>query len=208
MRITILGTGTMAEALGCRWVRAGHEVTVAGRAPDRAAELAVRLGAGAQAPGDAVARAEAVLLAVPFGAVAAALTAAGATDGAMAGVTLVDPTNALEHGTGVHTLPPGVSAIQRIAALAPGAQVVKAFHLFPAGQWTDSASSGVTVPICGDHPDALATAAALVRDLGAIPAVFGGLDHARQLEEAAGFAIRLAFAGVDPRTALSGPVRG
>lgn len=208
MRITILGTGMMAEALGGRWVRAGHTVTVAGRAPGRAAQLAARLGAGARALGDAVAGAEAVLLAVPFDAVTDALTAAGAAAGAMAGVPLLDPTNALEHATGVLTLPPAASAAQLIAAHAPGAHVVKAFHLFPAGQWTDPSCSTVTVPLCGDHPDALATAATLVRDLGAIPAVFGGLERARQLEEAAGFAIRLAFAGVDPRTAVPGPVPG
>src|SRR5690349_10667509 len=45
IRITILGTGTLAEALGRRWARAGHEITVAGRSTDKAEALARQLGA-------------------------------------------------------------------------------------------------------------------------------------------------------------------
>ncbi|WP_328387251.1 hypothetical protein [Nocardia sp. NBC_00416] len=37
-----------------------------------------------------------------------------------------------------------------------------------------------------------------MRDAGAVPAVVGRLDRARQLEEAAGLFIALAFSGVDP----------
>ncbi|WP_305788308.1 hypothetical protein [Symbioplanes lichenis] len=44
--------------------------------------------------------------------------------------------------------------------------------------------------------------ASLVRDVGATPAVIGGLDRARQWEEAAGFVIALAFAGVNPQSAV------
>ncbi|WP_344345037.1 NAD(P)-binding domain-containing protein, partial [Kitasatospora putterlickiae] len=40
MRIGVLGTGNMADALATHWARAGHEVTVGGR--DAAA--AERLG--------------------------------------------------------------------------------------------------------------------------------------------------------------------
>ncbi|MBM7773471.1 putative dinucleotide-binding enzyme [Actinokineospora baliensis] len=81
-----------------------------------------------------------------------------------------------------------------------GAHVVKAFHLFPAAHWADAA--GTVVPLCGDHQPALDTAAALVRDLGATPAVLGPLSRARQLEEVAGFVIGLAFAGTNPNAAI------
>jgi 8-hydroxy-5-deazaflavin:NADPH oxidoreductase len=47
----------------------------------------------------------------------------------------------------------------------------------------------------GDHRLAL-------RDLGGVPAVLGGLDRARQLEEAAGLVVSLAFAGVNPQSAI------
>lgn len=59
-----------------------------------------------------------------------------------------------------------------------------------------------TVAMCGDDPHALDVVGSLVRDVGGVPAVLGGLDRARQLEEAAGFEIGLAFAGIDPRSAV------
>ncbi|MGX1804105.1 NADPH-dependent F420 reductase [Nocardia sp. NPDC055321] len=204
MRITILGTGTLAGALGGRWVRAGHEVTVTGRSADRAGELARRLGARAIAPGAAVAGADAVLLAVAWSGVAQMLASVRAESGSLGGTALIDPTNAIDHGVGALLTPPGGSGAQHIAALAPGARVVKAFHLFPASQWTDPADSPVTVAICGDDPRALDTAGTLIRDVGATPAVLGSLARARQLEEVAGFAIGLAFQGIDPRRALPG----
>ncbi|WP_269782794.1 NADPH-dependent F420 reductase [Nocardia terpenica] len=201
MRITILGTGTMAGALGGRWVRAGHEVTVAGRSSARARELAARLGERARwaTMREAVIGAEAVLLAVSWTGVQEVLHNVAE---ALNGTTLIDPTNPAEHGIGALTLPAGASGAQRIAGLAPNAHVVKAFHLFPADQWTNPNSPSVTVAICGDDLHAVRTTETLVRDAGAKPAVLGGLDRARQLEEAAGFVIGLAFRGFDPRSAI------
>ncbi len=202
MRITILGTGTLAAALGGGWVRAGHAVVVAGRSADRARTLAAALGARAVPIGEAVAGADAVLLAVAHTGVADILHATAAATGALSGVTVVDPVNAVDHGGGPLRLPGDSSHAQRVAALAPGAHVVKAFHLFPSTQWTGPASGPVTVPLCGDHAEALRTTGQLVRDLGAEPVVFGGLSRARQVEEAAGFVISLAFTGIDPATAV------
>ncbi|WP_040794194.1 NADPH-dependent F420 reductase [Nocardia higoensis] len=207
MRITILGTGAMAAALGGRWAGAGHQVCIAGRSVDKAAALATRLGAGVRASGlsaAAVADADAVLAAVTWDGVGEALEAVGAGTRTLAGTTLLDPTNALVHGTGEARLPVGVSAAERIAELAPGAHVVKAFHLFPAEHWTDPAAARATVAICGDQSDALERAGVLIRAAGAEPAVVGGLHRARQLEEAAGLVIRLFFAGFDPRGAVPG----
>lgn len=208
MRIGILGTGTLAAALGQRWTRAGHDVVVGGRSPAKAQALAERLGHGARAaaPHAAVADRDAVLLAVSWAGVEDMLRTAGACDGSLEGTPLIDPTNAVEHGVGVLLTEAGDSAAARIGRLAPGAHVVKAFHLFPAEQWA-SVSAGdpdspVTVPICGDDPAAVQLVGRLVRDLGAAPAVFGTLDRVRQLEEVAGFVIGLAFAGTDPQSAI------
>ena len=115
---------------------------------------------------------------------------------------LIDPTNAVEHGIGVLRTPPGESGARRIAALAPGAQVVKAFHLFPAEQWSDPTDAVADGRDLRRRPRALDVAATLIRDAGAEPAVLGGLDRARQLEEVAGFTIGLAFTGTAPRAAL------
>ncbi|WP_436232641.1 NADPH-dependent F420 reductase [Actinacidiphila alni] len=207
MRIGILGTGVLARALAEGWARAGHEVVVGGRSAERADKLAEAVGRGVTAAGPRTAAAgrDAVLLAVDWDGAEEMLAAAGADEGALAGTVLIDPTNAVEHGVGVLLTGDG-SMAARIAARAPGADVVKAFHLFPATEWTRGAERGdaapVTVVICGDAPAALDTVGTLVRDVGARPAVLGGLDRARQLEEAAGFVIGLVFAGHDPNSAV------
>ncbi|KPM53751.1 NADP oxidoreductase [Frankia sp. R43] len=212
MRIGILGTGGLAEGLGRGWVQAGHELVIGGRSRAKADALAERLGGPTRAgtPREAAAGRDAVLLAVLWEGVEDILRSAGAADGQLAGTPLIDPTNAVEHGVGV-LLPehPGGAAGQ-IAAAAPGAHVVKAFHLFPADQWTrapgngdnSGGAPGPTVAICGDDETALRITSDLVRDVGGVPAVLGPLSRARQLEEVAGFVIGLAFAGVDPASAI------
>lgn len=131
MRIGILGTGTLAEALAMSWARAGHEVAVGGRSQAKARALAERLGNAVHAvPLRDVARGrDAVLLAVLWDGVEEILHSAGAADGALAGTPLIDPTNAVEHGVGVLLTERVSSGAQQIAKLAPGAHVVKAFHL-------------------------------------------------------------------------------
>jgi predicted dinucleotide-binding enzyme len=206
VQIGILGTGTLAAALGTAWDRAGHELVIGGRSPDKAEALAGHLGSSARAAAPReVASSAAVLLAVPWTAAADVLRDAGADEGTMRGTVLLDPTNAVEHGVGVLQTPAGVSAAQQIATLALGAQVVKAFHLLPADHWATIHNPGtppMTVPLCGDDSAAVTVVAGLVRDAGATPAILGSLHRARQLEEVAGFVIGLAFAGSDPNSAI------
>lgn len=202
MRIAILGTGQLAGALGTAWEAGGHEVVITGRSPYKSAALASRLGRSVSAatPEAAVVGQDAVVLAVPWSGVADMLALVGAQDGALAGMPLVDPTNAVEHGVGDLLVPPGESAAERIAVAAPGASVVKAFHLRPAEHWLAvERSEPVTVPMCGDDPAALAVVGELVRAVGAVPVVLGPLRRARQIEEVAGFVIGLAFGGYEPR---------
>jgi 8-hydroxy-5-deazaflavin:NADPH oxidoreductase len=206
MDLGILGTGRLAAALGTAWSRAGHSLTIAGRSPDRAAALARNLSARSASPREAVVGRDAVLLAVSWLGAPEMLAAAGASDGTLAGGVLIDPTNAVEHGIGMLLTDPGTSEAQQISGLAPGAQVVKAFHLFPADHWLNPPErldeGAAMVPICGDSPSALEIVGQLVRDAGANPAVLGPLTRARQLEEVAGFVIGLAFSGVDPNAAI------
>ncbi|MEU9447632.1 NAD(P)-binding domain-containing protein [Streptomyces sp. NPDC048277] len=210
MRIGILGTGRLAAALGEGWARAGHEVAVGGRSQARAEKLAGRLGHGVvtATPRAAAAGRDAVLLAVPWDGVEDMLGSAGASDGVLQGMPLIDPTNAVTHGVGTLLTGHGESMAGRIAGLAPGARVVKAFHLFPAEQWTSSTRGDgrlpVTVAMCGDDATALKVVGELIRDVGGVPATLGPLSRARQLEEAAGFVIGLAFAGFAPGSAVPG----
>jgi len=56
--------------------------------------------------------------------------------------------------------------------------------------------------ICGDDPRALIQTTALIRDLGGRAGVVGGLTSARQVEEAAGFVMRIVAAGHNTRFAV------
>lgn len=202
MRIGILGTGNLATALATGWARAGHDITIGGRSTAAAEAIANRIGGTARPVPAVAASADAVLLAVRWDGVTEMLTAAGGPTGALAGLALIDPTNAVEHGVGVLQTEPARSAAEHVAALAPGAHVVKAFHLFPSQRWVTAGAGPVTVAMCGDDERALDVVGSLVRDVGAVPAVLGDLDRVRQLEEVAGFVIGLAFAGVDPQSAI------
>lgn len=196
MRIGILGTGTFAGALATGWARAGHDIVIGGRSPAKAEALAEKVGGVARPLADLPDGADAVLLAVTWTGVDEVLSAVGS----LTGIPLIDPTNPVDHGVGVHKLDGSFAG--HVAERAPGALVVKAFQLFPAALWTAPGTGKATVAMCGDDSRALDVVGSLVRDVGGTPAVLGGLDRARQLEEVAGFVIGLAFAGVDPRSAV------
>ncbi|NJC71199.1 NAD(P)-binding domain-containing protein [Planosporangium thailandense] len=210
MRIGILGAGQMAEALGAGWVRAGHDVMVGGRSPDRVDPLAAGIGAQCGGLREAAEFGVVTLLAVPAAGVPEALRHAGALDGALAGRPLIDCTNAF--AAGAFDDPPGsvVLAVdgfaERVAQLAVGAQVVKAFNVCAAEVWRAGgpADGGrkLAVPVCGDDPHAVAAVAGLVADLGFQPLAAGGLARARYLEATAVFAIGLWFGGHDARAML------
>ncbi|NEA33139.1 NAD(P)-binding domain-containing protein [Streptomyces sp. SID13031] len=202
MRIGILGTGNLAVALGKVWAAAGHDIFVAGRSSDNATKVA---GEFAGTPIDAAglaAKAEVVVVAVAWEGLENILSLAGAPQGSLAGKTVIDCTNAVDFSTGRLKLESG-SAAEFVASLAPGAHVVKALHLFAGTSWQGSGGGPKpTVAICGDDADALSTTSDLIRDLGGATATVGGLSSARQLEEAAGFVMRLVAAGHNPRSAV------
>ncbi|MDX3532390.1 NAD(P)-binding domain-containing protein [Streptomyces sp. ID05-39B] len=177
MRIGILGTGQMADALGTQWRRAGHEVRTGGRAGGlrEAAEFGT----------------DAVLLALPYAAVAEVVGGLGET---LRGRALIDCTNPV--GPGFRLLTAGGPAgAERIAAAAPAAHVVKAFNLCHVDVWrlTPPVFDGrpLAVPLCGDDPAALDVVRHLVRDLGCEPLDAGGLDRAGLVEATAALLIGL-----------------
>ncbi|WP_189323462.1 NADPH-dependent F420 reductase [Streptomyces flaveus] len=192
MRIGIVGTGSMADALGGQWARAGHDVLVGGRDAGRSAALGERIGGRAGSLRDAAEHGtDAVLLAVPYAAVAGVVS--GLAD-ALEGRTLVDCTNPVAPGFVLETRG-GPSAAERIAIAAPGTHVVKAFNLCHESVWrlTPPVFDGrpLAVPLCGDDALALDTVQRLVRDLGCEPLNGGGLERAALLEATAAFLIGL-----------------
>ncbi|RJL22597.1 NADPH-dependent F420 reductase [Bailinhaonella thermotolerans] len=201
MRIGILGSGNMADALGTQWARAGHDVMVSGRDPGRAAALADRMGARTGTWREAADFGDVVLLAIRDHAVFDVLREAGPLDGRV----LIDVTNSLAPGFRLKE-PAGTSFAERVAAAVPRARVVKAFNLCHEDVWrmTPPAFDGapLAVPLAGDDADALAMVETLVRDMGCEPVSAGPLDRAGLLEAAAALVIGLWLGGADARAIL------
>ncbi|MEU1122845.1 NAD(P)-binding domain-containing protein [Streptomyces sp. NPDC005899] len=193
MRIGVLGTGNMADALAAHWVRAGHEVVIGGRDAHKAERLAARLGGGAK-PADMRAAAgsgEVVLAALPFG---AGTEVARDLHAALEDKVLIDCSNPV--GPGFRLLTEGgPSAARRLAAAAPGARVVKAFNLCHEDVWRMRPpvfdARPLAVPVCGDDESALVRVRELVRDVGCVPVPGGGLERAGLLEATAALFIGL-----------------
>ncbi|MFE9750584.1 NADPH-dependent F420 reductase [Saccharothrix saharensis] len=192
MRIGVLGSGGMADALGGRWAEAGHEVLIGGRSRERSEELAARIGAVAGTPEDAVAFGDAVLLAVPAAVAAEVLGHAPER-------VVVDCTNSVVPGRFVLDEP---RAAARLAE-ASGAHVVKAFNLCHVDVWRRPSLTfegrPLGVPMCGDSAEALDVVGELARSIGCVPVHAGPLERAELLEATTAFAIGLWIGGADVR---------
>jgi predicted dinucleotide-binding enzyme len=193
MKIAIIGAGGVGTALGSSWAKKGHQIRYgarnAGSEKVRSA-LAATPGAAAVPIADAVAWAEAVVLATPWDGAQPALAAAGD----FAGKPLLDATNPLTPGFALalgHTTSGG----EQVQAWAPSARVVKIFNttgfenmvnpVYPQGR--------AAMVHAGGDAAAKAVAQQLAGDLGFEPLDLGGLDGARYLEPAAMVWIRLAI---------------
>ncbi len=197
MRIGILGNGLMAEALGGQWVRAGHDVMIGGRKPERAADLAERIGATPGSLQEATTYGGTVLLAIPAEVAVDTVKSLGIE----AEQTLIDCTNSVDH-EGFTLAEPAMS--EAISRAAPRAHVVKAFNLAADAVWRKAPhqfeGAPLGVPLCGDNPAAVERVGELVRALGCDPVFAGGPARARMPEATAAFAIGVWVSGGDVRT--------
>jgi 8-hydroxy-5-deazaflavin:NADPH oxidoreductase len=203
MRIGVLGAGRMAEGLVPHWLKAGHDVMIGGRTPEKARDLATWLGARHGSLRDAADFGEVILLAVLHAGVDSTLRGAGAGDGALAGKVLIDCTNPVEVERFTLTTAPGTSVAEEIAA-ATGANVVKAFNQVHFHVWLRGAryhDEPLVVPIAGAEA-AKAPVFELVRDAGGQPLDAGGTEQALHLEAMAAVIIRLLYGGADPLSAF------
>lgn len=180
MRIAIIGAGNVGTALATAFVRAGHDVVIS--SPSDAAEAAATSGASVAASNrDAVAAAEAVVLAVYFPVVEGiAAEIAGLTDGKV----VIDVTNRMTFGEAGPEIDTTTSNAEEIARLFPRAHVVKAFNTVFAGRQVDPIAEGVTLDafVAGDDEAARRTVLELADSIGLSPVDAGPLVRARQLE--------------------------
>ena len=189
MQVFIVGSGNMAGGIGTSALVGGHTVMLADRDAGKAQALAGELrervaGAEVQASGsEAVARADVVVLAVPFEAAKHVVAEYGER---LAGKTVVDICNPVDFATfDSLVVAPGSSAAEEIAkAAAPAARVVKAFNTTFAGPLVAGEVAGIPLDvfIAGDDEAARKQVADLVSSGGLNPVEVGGLRHARELE--------------------------
>ena len=180
--ITIIGSGNMARAIGTRAVAAGRTLQILDRTPENAAKLAAELGGEATSGGlGDIPDGDIVVLALYYGPAREVATHYGDT---LSGKTVVDISNPTTDTFDSLVVEPGTSAAEEIAALLPGAHVVKAFNTTFAGPLTAGAAGGLPLDlfIASDSEDAGNQVASFAAAAGLRPLRVGGLRHARELE--------------------------
>jgi len=164
-RITIIGKGSMGNAIGGVFASGGSDVAYVTHGQT-----------------EATISGNIVVLAVPYPEVDGILTLFGAQ---LEGKTVVDITNPLDFSTfDSLVVPADSSAAAEIQAAAPGARVLKAFNTNFAATLSSGAVGGekTAVLIAGDDAAAKAGLAALL-EAGGVKAIdAGSLKRARELE--------------------------
>ena len=186
MKIGILGSGAVAQALAAGFVGHGHEVMMGTRSPAKLAGWArtasVRVGSVA----DAASFAELVVLAVKGTAASEVLRAAGE---GVNGKPVIDATNPIADTPPVN----GVlrfftsleeSLLERLQREFPHARLVKAFNSVGNACMVDPQFKGgkPTMFICGNDDAAKKTVAAILDQFGWETADMGKVEAARAIE--------------------------
>jgi NADPH-dependent F420 reductase len=194
LNISIIGAGNVGRSLATSFVRAGHSVAIASRDPEDAGSVAASTGAHvARSNAEAAAAAEIVVLATPFS--SAAEIATEVSD-AISGKIVVDVTNRMSFGADGPDIDTTTSNAEELAALLPGASIVKAFNPVLAPNQSDPITEGVQLDgyVAGNDSAAKATILDLVASIGLTPIDVGPLARARQLEGLAFLNITLNMA--------------
>jgi hypothetical protein len=186
MKIAVIGAGKMAQALTPLFVEAGHSVTLSNsRGPESLAELVDGLGSGVDAAtvADAVAGADVVLLATPWGKTAEAVAAVSDWSGHV----VIDGTNnrSAPGPQGLIDIGDRISS-EVVAGYVPGAKLVKAFNVTPLFKLAPALGSNAgednAVYIAGDDEDAKALVGELISSIGGTAVDTGDLHTGGYLQ--------------------------
>ena len=179
--ITIIGTGNMGQAIAGLAAKGGAGVQILARDIEKASTAAASVGATAGVVGDAISG-DIVVLAVPYPALAEIAKIYGDQ---LADKVVVDITNPVDFATfDSLVVPADSSAAAELAALLPGAPVVKAFNTNFAATLVAGELGGepTVVQLAGDDDAAKKILAEVITAAGLRVADAGALKRARELE--------------------------
>jgi hypothetical protein len=189
MKFGTIGAGTVALGFAREALATGHEVVLSSRrGPDSLAGKVAKLGRGASAATvEEAASLDYVLLAVPWRDLEAALQGLPAWNGRV----LIDATNPF-----IETSPQlvladlgGKGASEVVAALAPGARIVKAFNSIVTERFNEGPIKNGgrrVIFVSGDHLEPTDFVKSLIESFGFTPIYLGGLATGGRLQQAGG----------------------
>ena len=186
MKVGILGSGVVAQALGRGFASRGHDVKLGTRDPEKLKAWAEQVGGKVSVGSfaDASRFGELIVLATLWTGTENAIRIAGAE--AFAGKVVIDTTNPLDFSV----MPPRLSightdsAGESIQRWLPNARVVKAFNTVGNAHMVDPHFPGgpPDMPICGDDATAKQTVTAILESFGWSVVDVGGMEAARYVE--------------------------
>jgi predicted dinucleotide-binding enzyme len=188
MRVGVLGTGNVGQAIGRGFIALGHEVKMGAReaANEKAKTWSDKSGSKASAGtfADAASFGELLVLATLGDANESAIRAAGIEN--FKGKVLIDTTNPLDFSAGAPRLSIGFddSAGERVQRLVPEAKVVKAFNIVGNAHMfrPDFPGGPPDMFIAGNDDGAKGVVAGLLKEFGFGVADLGGIECSRYLE--------------------------
>lgn len=169
MKIGILGSGHVGQALARGLAAAGHEVRIGSRHGDKLAEFSAETGIAEGTLGDVAAFGEVVIAALKGDVAEATLRGlSSALDGKVVLDTMNPIAGAPKDGVLQYFTAANESLLERLQAAVPRARFVKFFNSVGAGLMVRPALRGGTPSmfICGDDAAAKQTAGELARALG------------------------------------------
>jgi hypothetical protein len=189
MRVGVLGSGAVGQALGRGFAALGHEVKMGSREPasPKIQEWVMKTGGQTSAGtfAETASFGDVVVLATLWSGTQSAIKLAGPEN--LEGKVLIDVTNPLVFGsTGPPTLALGFgdSGGEQVQRWIPKAKVVKAFNIVGNAHMVRPEFSGgpPDMFIAGDDPDAKKVVAEIAESFGWAVSDLGPLENARYLE--------------------------
>lgn len=198
--IAIIGLGNMGKGLAKR-LAGKTDLVLASRAFNAATAFAATLPSGVTVLDQdaAIAKADIVVLALPFDAAVAT-----ATNPALSGKVVIDISNPVKPDFSGLSIGHTTSAAEQLQAAAPNAKVVKAFNTIFAGLFELPTAQTAEVPVfvAGNDEAAVASVIDVVKLAGFAAEKTGGIDAARLLEPLGMLNIRFGY-GLGHGTAIA-----